>query len=98
MFRPNRKTAAISPCRKAACRTAVGVVVGSCTSRKMGRFKLNVLAFVLLFVGKFNTLALQDVTVDLFGAENYGTVAAFGDLNSDKQTDIFIIRERMLLC
>ncbi|XP_053176916.1 T-cell immunomodulatory protein [Scomber japonicus] len=59
----------------------------------MGRFKLNVLAFVLLFVGKFNTLALQDVTVDLFGAENHGTVAAFGDLNSDKQTDIFIIRE-----
>lgn len=59
-------------------------------------FKLNVLAFLLFFVGKFNTLALQDVTLDLFGAENYGTVAAFGDFNSDKQTDIFIIRERML--
>uniref|UniRef100_A0AAV2LNV1 T-cell immunomodulatory protein TIP C2 domain-containing protein n=1 Tax=Knipowitschia caucasica TaxID=637954 RepID=A0AAV2LNV1_KNICA len=38
--------------------------------------------------------ALQDVTTDLFGQENYGTVAAFGDLNSDKQTDIFIIREK----
>ena len=38
--------------------------------------------------------ALQDVTVDLFGPENHGTVAAFGDFNSDKQTDIFIIRER----
>lgn len=36
---------------------------------------------------------LQDVTVDLFGAENVGTVAAFGDFNSDKQTDIFVIRE-----
>uniref|UniRef100_A0A672ZTJ1 T-cell immunomodulatory protein TIP C2 domain-containing protein n=1 Tax=Sphaeramia orbicularis TaxID=375764 RepID=A0A672ZTJ1_9TELE len=38
--------------------------------------------------------ALQDVTMDLFGAQNYGTVAAFGDLNSDKQTDIFIIRDQ----
>lgn len=64
----------------------------------MWMFKLNVFAFLLLFVGKFNTLALQDVTVDLFGVENYGTVAAFGDFNSDKLTDIFIIRERMLLC
>ncbi|XP_036439790.1 LOW QUALITY PROTEIN: T-cell immunomodulatory protein-like, partial [Colossoma macropomum] len=37
---------------------------------------------------------LQDVTSDLFGAQNEGTVAAFGDFNSDKQTDIFIIREQ----
>lgn len=36
---------------------------------------------------------LQDVTVDLFGSENVGTVAAFGDFNSDKQTDVFVIRE-----
>ncbi|XP_039987042.1 T-cell immunomodulatory protein [Xiphias gladius] len=56
--------------------------------------KLNILAFSLLFVGQNNTFALQDVTADLFGAENYGTVAAFGDFNSDKQTDIFIIREQ----
>uniref|UniRef100_A0A671TSP1 Integrin alpha FG-GAP repeat containing 1 n=1 Tax=Sparus aurata TaxID=8175 RepID=A0A671TSP1_SPAAU len=40
------------------------------------------------------TYALQDVTADLFGAENYGTVAAFGDFYADKQTDIFIIREK----
>lgn len=59
--------------------------------------KLNILAFSLLFVGQNNTFALQDVTADLFGAENYGTVAAFGDFNSDKQTDIFIIRERTLI-
>ncbi|CAG03072.1 unnamed protein product, partial [Tetraodon nigroviridis] len=38
--------------------------------------------------------ALQDVTVDLFGSENYGTVAAFGDFNADKQSDIFVIREQ----
>ncbi|KAG7236946.1 hypothetical protein INR49_032952 [Caranx melampygus] len=36
----------------------------------------------------------NDVTADLFGAENFGTIAAFGDFNSDKQTDIFIIREQ----
>ncbi|XP_040897920.1 T-cell immunomodulatory protein [Toxotes jaculatrix] len=57
-------------------------------------FKFNILAFLLFFVGHYNTFALQDVTVDLFGNENYGTVAAFGDFNSDKQTDIFIIREQ----
>lgn len=59
-------------------------------------FRFNVLAFFLLFVGQHNTFALQDVTAELFGAENYGTVAAFGDFYADKQTDIFIIRERML--
>lgn len=33
------------------------------------------------------------MTADLFGAGNVGTVAAFGDFNSDKQTDVFVIRE-----
>uniref|UniRef100_A0A3Q3LII9 Integrin alpha FG-GAP repeat containing 1 n=1 Tax=Mastacembelus armatus TaxID=205130 RepID=A0A3Q3LII9_9TELE len=60
----------------------------------MWMLKSNVLAFLTLFVGYYKTFALQDVTGDLFGAENYGTVAAFGDFNSDKQTDIFIIREQ----
>ncbi|XP_052005026.1 T-cell immunomodulatory protein [Xyrauchen texanus] len=49
---------------------------------------------ILCFVGRRLTFALQDVTSDLFGSENYGTVAAFGDFNSDKQTDIFIIRKQ----
>lgn len=60
----------------------------------MWKFKCNILAFLLLFVGQYNTFALQDVTTELFGAENYGTVAAFGDFYADKQTDIFIIREQ----
>ncbi|XP_050970097.1 T-cell immunomodulatory protein [Labeo rohita] len=51
------------------------------------------LTLLLSFVGQHVTFALQDVTGDLFGSENYGTVAAFGDFNSDKQTDIFIIRK-----
>lgn len=62
----------------------------------MWLFNVNILAFFLLFVGRYETFALQDVTADLFGAENYGTVAAFGDFHADKQTDIFIIRERQL--
>lgn len=57
----------------------------------------NVVAFLCLFGGQYNTFALQDVTVDLFGSENYGTVAAFGDFDADKQSDIFIIRERKLI-
>ncbi|XP_070698518.1 T-cell immunomodulatory protein [Pempheris klunzingeri] len=60
----------------------------------MWMFKFNIWAFLSLFVGQYNTFALQDVTADLFGAENYGTVAAFGDFYADKQTDIFIIREQ----
>ncbi|XP_043100674.1 T-cell immunomodulatory protein isoform X2 [Puntigrus tetrazona] len=51
------------------------------------------LTLLLSFMGQRVTFALQDVTGDLFGSENFGTVAAFGDFNSDKQTDIFIIRE-----
>lgn len=66
----------------------------SCTCGRMFILKTNHLAFLLLILGHYTTFALQDVTAELFGSENHGTVAAFGDLNSDKQTDIFIIRER----
>uniref|UniRef100_A0A8C4GS03 Integrin alpha FG-GAP repeat containing 1 n=1 Tax=Dicentrarchus labrax TaxID=13489 RepID=A0A8C4GS03_DICLA len=62
----------------------------------MWLFKSNLWAFFFLFVGQYNTCALQDVTADLFGGENYGTVAAFGDIYADKQTDIFIIRELVI--
>ena len=61
---------------------------------RMWTFSINVLAFTLYISGPNFANGLQDVTTDLFGSENYGTVAAFGDFNSDKQTDIFIIRER----
>lgn len=53
-----------------------------------------VLTLSLSFIGQHVTFALQDVTRDLFALENHGTIAAFGDFNSDKQTDIFIIRKR----
>lgn len=50
------------------------------------------LALVLVSSVRFGAFGLQDVTGDLFGSENAGTVAAFGDFNSDKQTDVFVIR------
>lgn len=75
----------------------LGTVEAAGLLGRMGIFTLRVLVFLLHFVGLYTTFALQDVTTDLFGDQNYGTVAAFGDFNSDKQTDIFIIRERMLL-
>uniref|UniRef100_A0A669CFN4 Integrin alpha FG-GAP repeat containing 1 n=1 Tax=Oreochromis niloticus TaxID=8128 RepID=A0A669CFN4_ORENI len=56
--------------------------------------KVSFASFLLLFGGQYNTFALQDVTADLFGSANFGTVAAFGDFNSDKQTDIFMIKEQ----
>ncbi|KAL6029909.1 hypothetical protein STEG23_030840, partial [Scotinomys teguina] len=52
------------------------------------------LGLALLGVGPAPARALHNVTAELFGAEAWGTLAAFGDLNSDKQTDLFVLRER----
>ncbi|XP_036200956.1 T-cell immunomodulatory protein isoform X1 [Myotis myotis] len=51
-------------------------------------------ALARLGVGPAPAGALHNVTAELFGAEAWGAVAAFGDLNSDKQTDLFVLRER----
>ncbi|XP_012729459.2 T-cell immunomodulatory protein [Fundulus heteroclitus] len=66
----------------------------SCSGSRMWRFILNSLPCFLLLLVQRRAFALQDVTAELFGADKHGTVAAFGDFNSDKQTDIFIIREQ----
>lgn len=63
---------------------------------RMWLYNLNVLVLLFLFGFLRNVSTLQDVTADLFGDENYGTLAAFGDFYADKQTDMFIIRERKL--
>ncbi|XP_040591326.1 T-cell immunomodulatory protein isoform X3 [Mesocricetus auratus] len=52
------------------------------------------LGLAVLSVGPAPARALHNVTAELFGAEAWGTLAAFGDLNSDKQTDLFVLRER----
>ncbi|EMP35922.1 T-cell immunomodulatory protein [Chelonia mydas] len=46
-----------------------------------------------LFLGLLRAgRGLQNVTAQLFGAEAFGTLVAFGDFNSDKQTDLFVLR------
>ncbi|MEQ2218173.1 hypothetical protein XENOCAPTIV_030510 [Xenoophorus captivus] len=61
---------------------------------RMWLFTLNTLPYFLLLLEQRRVFALQDVTAELFGTANYGKVAAFGDFNSDKQTDIFVIKEK----
>lgn len=51
----------------------------------------------LLGAGPVPARALHNVTAELFGTEAWGTVAAFGDFNSDKQTDLFVLRESQCL-
>ncbi|XP_057709590.1 T-cell immunomodulatory protein [Corythoichthys intestinalis] len=60
----------------------------------MSPSRWNIMLFFFQVFARYRTLALQDVTAVLFGSENSGTVAAFGDFNADKQTDIFIIRDQ----
>ncbi|XP_064414581.1 T-cell immunomodulatory protein isoform X3 [Latimeria chalumnae] len=55
------------------------------------------LLFFLSSLGGCSVSALQNVTAELFGSEAFGTVAAFGDFNSDKQTDLFVIRGKELV-
>ncbi|XP_055504359.1 T-cell immunomodulatory protein [Leucoraja erinacea] len=52
------------------------------------------LAALLLQLYQPAASTLQEVTGELFASEARGTVAAFGDFNSDKQTDIFLIRAK----
>ncbi|XP_042523305.1 T-cell immunomodulatory protein [Dipodomys spectabilis] len=66
-------------------------------SRRRSSWALWALLFAglaLFGVGPTPARALHNVTAELFGAEAWGTLAAFGDLNSDKQTDLFVLRER----
>uniref|UniRef100_A0A8C9V3V3 Integrin alpha FG-GAP repeat containing 1 n=1 Tax=Scleropages formosus TaxID=113540 RepID=A0A8C9V3V3_SCLFO len=67
---------------------------GRSTAAKMWLGCVFVLTVAVCFCQPPRVFGLQDVTADLFGSEFHGTVAAFGDFNSDKQTDIFIIREQ----
>ncbi|XP_056381616.1 T-cell immunomodulatory protein [Hyla sarda] len=49
---------------------------------------------LVLLAGAVSQLqaSLRNVTGDVLGAEARGWVAAFGDFNADKQTDMFIVR------
>lgn len=77
-----------------SCRIPVRVVSFNTTTRRMFLSTHTALLPLILFMFvQHGAVGLQDVTGDLFGSENVGTVAAFGDFNSDKQTDVFVIRE-----
>ncbi|XP_036607782.1 T-cell immunomodulatory protein [Trichosurus vulpecula] len=62
--------------------------------RLLGAWALLVQLLGLGLLGPGPAGALHNVTGELFGPEAWGTVAAFGDFNSDKQTDLFVLRER----
>ena len=52
-------------------------------------FLFSLLLFAVLHC--VTCIKLTDVTVDLFHSETDGVVAAFGDFNADKFTDIFVV-------
>ena len=54
----------------------------------------NSLTQVLFFLFVWRVYSLKDVTDRIFKQNHYGFIAAFGDFNSDKHTDIFIINEK----
>ncbi|CAN2389342.1 integrin alpha FG-GAP repeat containing 1 [Pristimantis euphronides] len=55
---------------------------------------LPVLILLLLLTAAVSPLraSLRNVTGDVLGSETRGWVAAFGDFNADKQTDLFMVR------
>ncbi|XP_069463160.1 T-cell immunomodulatory protein [Ambystoma mexicanum] len=55
------------------------------------------LCFLLLLESLSAQSMLLPVTQELFGTEAHGTLSAFGDFNADKQTDMFIVREKNTL-
>ncbi|XP_075045353.1 T-cell immunomodulatory protein [Mixophyes fleayi] len=57
----------------------------------MGEMMLRLLSGLLLAVAPLRA-SLRNVTAEVLGAEAWGRVAAFGDFNADKQTDLFIVR------
>lgn len=59
-------------------------------------FQLHVFAFnfiVLAIFFKSTKSSLSDVTLEAFGTNFNGVIAAFGDFNADKNIDIFIITD-----
>ena len=47
--------------------------------------------YLCTFLPYILCIKLTDVTVDLFHSKTDGIVAAFGDFNADKLTDIFVV-------
>ncbi len=58
----------------------------------MFRFLPNA-ALVLTVIRCICCIKLNDVTVEFFRSDSRGIVAAFGDFDGDKMTDIFVLDE-----
>ena len=58
-------------------------------SVKYVKFFIGFLGHVLFICDAY----LSDVTFDLFGNSGIGVIAAFGNFNADKLTDIFIFND-----
>ncbi|XP_001370150.1 T-cell immunomodulatory protein [Monodelphis domestica] len=69
-------------------------MAAAAAGRLLGTWALLAQLLGLGLLGPDSARALHNVTAELFGSEAWGTVAAFGDFNSDKQTDLFVLRER----
>ena len=51
---------------------------------------MNAFLFVLLCKTVYGSF-LEDITKDVFGDNTHSLVAAYGDFDSDKKTDVFVI-------
>ena len=51
---------------------------------------MNAFLFVLLCKTVYGSF-LEDITIDVFGDNAHSLVAAYGDFDSDKKTDVFVI-------
>ena len=60
---------------------------------KLSRIFLPSLFLLCLLQNEISAADLIDVTGNLFSSPATGVVAAFGDFNADKLTDIFVIKE-----
>ncbi len=66
--------------------------VVKCSSRKMKFLVFSV--YLAALVHLLCCIKLTDVTVELFHSKAGGIVAAFGDFNADKMTDIFVMDDQ----
>ena len=79
-------------CPSTKCNAYVRPETRAKQTRKMENYKYFCFSLYLCAVlTRILCIKLTDVTVDLFHSKTDGIVAAFGDFNADKLTDIFVV-------
>ncbi|XP_061162912.1 T-cell immunomodulatory protein-like [Saccostrea echinata] len=56
------------------------------------KLRKQIIPFIFIFHSCFSN-SLHDITTSVFGTEVQGKLAAFGDFNADKHTDIFVLSD-----